>query len=113
VAETAGVRGVPCAGRRAQALHVRVIASRRNGLCPCCQNVPVCTAFARLPGAEFDHWYGRNQNRVTQTWLVCGECNQRLLDTDFKAAARSSFEAYQHALRPFLGGRQTSLALSE
>ena len=51
----------------------------------------------------------RNQNRVTQTWLVCAECNQRLLDTEFKSEARSAFESYQAALRPFLGGRQIAL----
>ncbi len=95
--------------RKAQTLHIRVIAARRNGLCPCCQNTPVCTECERLSGAEFDHWYSRNQNRVTQTWLVCAECNRQLVDTDFKSGARSAFEAYQLALRPFLGGRQIAL----
>jgi hypothetical protein len=92
--------------RRAQELHLRVIWSRRNGLCPCCQETPVCNASGRLDGSEFDHWYSRNQNRVTQTWLVCGDCNRRMLDTDFKSTARSAFEAYQQALRPFMGNRQ-------
>ncbi len=96
---------------RAQDLHIRATWARRNGLCPCCQSEPVCTDTGRLQGAEFDHWYSRNQNRSTQTWLVCGECNRRLLDTDFKAAARSAFEAYQQALRPFMGGRQIPLGL--
>ncbi len=63
----------------------------------------------RLPGAEFDHWYSRNQNRATQTWLVCAECNQRLLDTEFKSIARSAFESYQLALKPFVGVRQIAL----
>ncbi len=98
--------------RRAQAIHIRVIATRRNGLCPCCQAVPVCTEAGKLPGAEFDHWYSRNQNRISQTWLTCHECNVRLVDSDFKAAARSAFEAYQQALRPFLS-RQLPLGLSE
>jgi hypothetical protein len=69
--------------------------------------MPVCTEAERLPGAEFDHWYSRNQNRVTQTWLVCAECNRQMLDTDFKSGARSAFESYQTALRPFLGGRRS------
>jgi hypothetical protein len=73
----------------------------------------VCSAAIRLDGGEFDHWYSRAQNRVTQTWLVCRDCNQRLLDTGFKAAARSAFEAYQMALRPFLGNRQMPLRLME
>jgi len=60
--------------RRAQEIHILAIGSRRNGLCPCCQLEPVCSSNERLNGAEFDHWYSRNQNRVTQTWLVCQEC---------------------------------------
>jgi hypothetical protein len=31
---------------------------------------------------------------------MCGQFNARLIDTEFKAAARSAFEAYQQALRP-------------
>jgi hypothetical protein len=67
----------------------------------------------RLEGAEFDHWHTRNQARVTQTWLVCRDCNRHLNVTDFKAAARSAFESYQQALRPFLMNRQIPLGLSE
>lgn len=98
--------------KRSMEIHVQVIARRRNGICPCCQTQEVCTEGGRLDGAEFDHWYSRNQNRVTQTWLVCGDCNRRLLDTDFKAAARSAFEAYQAALRLFMGSRQIPLGLT-
>jgi hypothetical protein len=97
--------------RRSQEVHIRATWARRNGYCPCCSEIPTCDAEGRLDGAEFDHWYGRSQNRVTQTWLVCSSCNQRLNDTDFKAAARSAFEAYQQALRPFLSGRQIPLGL--
>ena len=97
--------------KRAQGIHIRVTAARRNGLCPCCQDTAVCTEMERLPGAEYDHWYSRNQNRVTQTWLVCSDCNAKLLDTDFKAAARSAFEAYQAAVRPLLS-RQIPMVLT-
>lgn len=96
---------------RTQEIHMRAVWARRNGLCPCCQAEPVCTASGRLEGAEFDHWYSRNQNRVGQTWLVCRDCNRHLLDTDFKAAARSAFESYQAALKPFVGNRQIPLGL--
>ena len=96
--------------KRAQQLHVLAVATRRNGLCPCCQETPVCNESGRLAGAEFDHWYSRNKNRVTQTWLVCGGCNALLVDTDFKATARSAFESYQQALRPLLS-RQVPLGL--
>ncbi|MCU1326975.1 MAG: hypothetical protein JWN34_2345 [Bryobacterales bacterium] len=98
---------------RTQDIHVRATWARRNSLCPCCQDAPVCSAAIRLDGGEFDHRYSRAQNLVTQTWLVCRDCNQRLLDTGFKAAARSAFEAYQMALRPFLGNRQMALRLME
>jgi hypothetical protein len=94
---------------RTQALHVNVTLKRRNGLCPCCQVTRVCDESGRLPGAEFDHFFNRAQNRATQGWLVCAKCNAQLIDSEFKAAARSAFESYQQALKPFLGGRQISL----
>ena len=97
--------------KRAQEIHVRATWSRRNGLCPCCQAEPICTEFGRVGEAEFDHWYSRNQNRVTQTWLVCRDCNRQLNDTDFKASSRSAFEAYQQAIKPFLN-RQMAFALA-
>ena len=96
---------------KTEAVHIRVTSSRRNGLCPCCQQNAVCTETNRLPGSEVDHWYSRYQNRITQTWLVCGECNQKLNDSEFKGSARSAFEAYQQALRPFLAARQLALNL--
>jgi hypothetical protein len=98
--------------RRTQQVHISATWTRRNGLCPCCQQEPVCNESGRLDRAEFDHWYGRNQNRVTQSWLVCAGCNDNLNNTDFKASARSAFEAYQMALRPFLS-RQIPLGLTE
>lgn len=97
---------------RTQELHVHVIWTRRNGLCPCCQTEPVCRDGARLEGSEFDHWFSRDKNRPAQTWLICGPCNGRLRDTDFKVESRSAFEAYVAALRPFLS-RQMPLGLLE
>jgi hypothetical protein len=96
--------------RRTQEIHIRVTWARRAGFCPCCQSTPVCTELGRLDGAEWDHWYSRNLARVNQTWLVCRECNQRLVDSDFKSSMRSAFEAYQAAIRPFLS-RQMPLGL--
>jgi hypothetical protein len=97
---------------RTQAIHVMVTATRRNGLCPCCQETPVCTEAGRLAGAEYDHYFARNQNRVTQTWLVCEQCNQDLINTDFKVEVRSSFESYQAAVRPMLN-RQMAFPVME
>lgn len=98
--------------KRTEEIHIRATWARRNGLCPCCQETPVVNASGRLEGAEVDHWYSRNQNRVTQVWIVCRTCNGNLNNTDFKAAARSAFEAYQLAVRPFLGARQIALSLT-
>jgi hypothetical protein len=97
---------------RTQAIHILTTATRRNGLCPCCQETPVCTESGRLPGAEYDHYFARNQNRATQTWLVCGPCNEALIGTDFKVAARSAFESYQAAVRPMLN-RQMAFSVME
>jgi hypothetical protein len=97
---------------RTQDIHLRVTWARRNGLCPCCQQTAVCDALGRVGDSEYDHWYGRSQNRVTQTWLVCRACNSLLNNTDFKAAGRSAFESYQMALRPFLGIRQAALVFT-
>lgn len=98
--------------QRTQSIHIQVTLTRRNGLCPCCQETPVCTEAGRLPGAEYDHFFARDKNRVTQTWLVCGQCNQRLMDTDFKAAAQPAFMAYQAAVRPALS-KQMPMQLVE
>jgi hypothetical protein len=98
--------------KRTQELHILAVSTRRNGRSPCRQETPVCTDTGRLNGSEYDHYFGRSQNRVTQTWLVSQECNQRLLNSDFKTAARSSFESYQLALRPLLS-RQTMMPLVE
>lgn len=93
--------------RWAQQIHVEVVRAKRNGLCPCCQEMPICGVDGRLPGAEFDHWYARNRSRAEETWMVCSGCNQRLNDTEFKASVRSAFESYQLALRRAIQTRQT------
>lgn len=76
---------------------------------PCCQETRIVGENRRLSGSEFDHWYGRHRNRAEETWLVCGECNQRLNNPEFKAAARSAFESYQLALRRVIQSRQGTL----
>jgi hypothetical protein len=93
--------------RWVQRIHLEATYTRRNGLCPCCEAVPVCNEHGRLPGAEFDHWYARNRAGIEATWCVCSACNQRLNDTNFKAAARSAFEAYQLAVRRVLSAHQS------
>ena len=55
--------------RRTQSIHLHATLTRRNGLCACCQETPVCTDTGRLSGAEYDHFFARDKNRVSQTWL--------------------------------------------
>jgi hypothetical protein len=98
--------------KRTQQLHVIATWNRRNGICPACSVTPVCDVNGRLPGAEFDHYISRSQARLTQTWLICGECNRQLIDTDHRASAHAAFAAYQSALRPLLS-RQLPMNLAE
>jgi hypothetical protein len=90
-------------------LHVRVTMERRAGFCPCCEEAVVCGAGGKLPGAEFDHWFGRYRNGSAETWLVCGPCNRRLERPAFKTERRSAFEAYQLAVRQFTNRGQPDL----
>ena len=110
---TAILDGLPVQRRplteNTKTLHVRAIWLKRNGFCPCCQQVDVCGLDGKLPGCEFDHWYGRHRNRPEETWLVCRECNRQLENTEFKAGRRSAFEAYQQALRPSVADGQGRL----
>ena len=85
-----------------RALHVRVVWERRSGYCPCCQRVQVCNAEGKLAGAEFDHFFARNRSAASESWLVCGSCNQQLEAPWYKQSAQSAFAAYQQALQPFL-----------
>jgi hypothetical protein len=97
--------------KRTQQIHLRVIWARRNGLCPCCQETQVCDENGRVGESEYDHAFSRSQNRVSQTWLVCKDCNANLRNTDFRSEHRAAFDAYQMALKPFMS-RQGSLALT-
>jgi hypothetical protein len=81
---------------------VRVTLERRSGYCPCCQQTRVCSIDGRLPGSEFDRWYGRNRNAPDETWLICGPCNRENETPAFKASVRSAFYAYQAAVLIFM-----------
>jgi hypothetical protein len=76
-----------------KAVHAEVTWLRRNGLCPCCQQMPVCGPEERLLASEFDHWYGRSRNRPEETWLVCRGCNQLLETPAFKAKRQERFRS--------------------
>jgi len=93
----------------AKELHIRVTWLRRNGFCPCCQREWVCREGEKLQGAEFDHFFARHRNGPEESWLVCGPCNARLENVHFKTHVRATFDAYQQALRVFLGAEQREL----
>lgn len=56
--------------------------------------------------------YGHFITRATQTWLVCADCNQRLIETDTRATAQPAFIAYQATVEPVLS-RQLPKQLGE
>lgn len=92
-----------------KALHLRVTLERRNGYCPCCQQVPVCTAEGKLPCAQFDHFYSRNRAAPDETWLICASCNRELENTHFKASVQSCFRAYSSAVFVYMAEQQSRL----
>ncbi len=92
-----------------KALHMRVTWTRRNGYCPCCQRVRVCSENGKLEGAEWDHFHGRHNPGPEATWLLCKACNRALESAEFKTARRSDFESYQRAVKQFLEGGQPDL----
>lgn len=81
----------------------RFIASRRyQGDCPCCRNAKVVDVDAsRLNGAHYEHFNGRERNRVEDGWIVCAKCNWRLEnDQEFKEqTGRPRFRVFQADLK--------------
>lgn len=99
------------ASKRTQQIHTAATLARRNGMCPCCQAVHVVNEWDQLPRAEVNHFFARDKNGVSAVWSVCASCSHRLMDTDYRAASRRRFEAYQAAVRLLLANKQTTLTL--
>lgn len=77
-------------------LHVAIVYRYYNGKCPCCAKAMIVGEDKKpLPRLQFDHWVRRTQNGPQETWAVCGECNSRFNDHDFKASNQVLFAAYQ------------------
>jgi hypothetical protein len=91
-------------------LHIRCLHVRRCGVCPCCETRAILDQRG-VKTAEFtiDHWWSRNKNKPAETWPVCAECNQKLLEPKFKATRRSQFDSYQFALSKYLEAEQPRL----
>jgi prophage antirepressor-like protein len=77
-------------------LHIAIVYLLYNGKCPCCAKALIVGEDKKpLPRLQFDHWVRRTQNGPQETWAVCGECNSRFNDHDFKASNQVLFAAYQ------------------
>jgi len=77
-------------------LHIALVYRYYNGKCPCCAKAMIVGEDKKpLPRLQFDHWVRRTQNGPQETWAVCGECNSRFNDHDFKASNQVLFAAYQ------------------
>lgn len=82
-----------------------------GGVCPCCGIEKVLDAGgARLPSAQFDHFYSSQKPDVEHTWLICGRCHA---DFTYGRVARDQrtpeFAAYQSRRRRLPGGQQRIL----
>jgi prophage antirepressor-like protein len=89
---------------KTKSLHVRICHTFFGGRCPCCALEQIVNANGeRLDSVlQFDHWTLRTQNGADHTWPVCASCNSKLRSQEFKADAKTMFEAYQTRLRQFV-----------
>lgn len=76
--------------------HISIVYRYYSGKCPCCCKVLIVGENNNpLPRLQFDHWVRRTQNGLKDTWAVCGDCNSKFNDHDFKAENHVMFAAYQ------------------
>lgn len=75
--------------------HVDTVAAFFNNRCPCCQVSKVLDAGQNRINAHYDHWFSKGRNRPHETWLVCDECNQKLLNHEFRDRHQKAFDYYQ------------------
>lgn len=59
--------------------HVRFVLERRGGICPCCGSRRVVRPDGTEEEcAQIDHMGRVDENRASDTWLICQDCNQGL-----------------------------------
>lgn len=84
-------------------LAFQVAQHRRNGFCPCCQDVRILDESGHpLPGTELDHWFSVDRNGAEEMWPVCRKCNMLLTKPSYKTAKTSAFFAFRQAVCTFL-----------
>ena len=68
---------------------------KMGGLCPCgcCQKI-LDDAGERLPNANYEHWYAPNKNGVFDGWLVNGECNEKMKNSEYREKKESRFKVF-------------------
>lgn len=82
-------------------LHIAVVESEYNGMCPCCRGVRIVEGGEKLPNCNDEHFRGRQKNAPEDTWISCVDCNQNLRDPDFHASKYGYFQSYQDARRAY------------
>jgi len=88
---------------RTRRLHQLHVWSQYAGMCPCCRIVQIVKENGeRLPACNDEHHSGRAKNKLHQTWTICAECIQRLVDLDYHGAMHQVFVNYQDSPRHFL-----------
>jgi hypothetical protein len=82
--------------------HQACVQHRWGGICPCCHVVRIVNADGtRTTEFEIDHYSGRHQPGLTDTWAVCHSCNMKLRNGGFHRSKFSEFQAYQNTLAAF------------
>ena len=94
-----------------RALHIAVIESQYNGMCPCCRSVKIVENAEKLQTANDEHFGGRQKNAVKDTWITCAGCNQQLKDPDFHGLKYGAFLSYQDARKFYESSRKAQQTL--
>jgi acetone carboxylase gamma subunit len=84
--------------KHTRSIHIEHLDSCRNGICPCCHTIRIVERTYPTPELNFDHWFGKEQAGLTQTWPVCCGCNQLLRKSSFKSTRTGAFQEYQYSL---------------
>lgn len=83
--------------------HQQVISSM-GGRCPCCGVREIVDKQGLVVEAEFDHFYSRERNGFTDTWLICRPCH---LSMKNRADYSAEFQVYQRRALMFDNGQLT------
>lgn len=80
-----------------------------GGRCPCCSVSAIVLNGQASAFMEFDHFFARNRNALTETWPICKPCHSDFSSGRVSRSERqSAFDAYQGKLKR-LPGKQITL----